>query len=685
MKNLECTVKINKNIIISFLLIVVMVFSGAAMQSNLFGLLSVRADDVIAKGEVNAGVTGLRIRSEASTSDNSNIITTVNGGFRFDIYEKVYTSDTYYWYKIGFDYNGSYTYGYISGEYVKEVVAYEPETDFEEYLNAQQFPESYKDGLRELHAQYPQWVFIADHVGKDWNEVVENENVVGRSLIHNSSISSWKSIEEGCYDWNNDQWISFDSGGWVQASSELVQYALDPRNFLNTTNIFMFEKLSYNASLHTENGIMNIINGTFMENSSHDLSYNGTRYTYSSGLLKAGEDSGVSPYHLASRIIQEQGSQGYGGSISGTISGYEGYYNYYNQGAYAADGRGAVVNGLIYAKRSDAATLRPWNSRMLSIIGGARVIGKNYINRGQDTIYYEKFDMVSPYWHQYMTNVLAARSESVSAAKAYSSEMKENTALVFVIPVYDNMPEETCPIPEGDGSPNNLLKSLEVEGYTLTPSFNKYTTEYSLIVENDVTLVNILAESLGEVNSIEGLGEKELSVGENIFDVEVNAKNGSKRTYTITIARKEHEAEQVSFETDYRLNEDNQTVSGIAPQSSISDVMSAVHIEGPAVLKIYDKNNEEKSSGSIATGDVLKIVTGDSVFAQYTVVLYGDINGDGEIDLLDIVRLKRSMLGWIELSDVYLEAADVNRKDGVDLIDIVAIKNHILGVKAIVQ
>ncbi|MDE5984559.1 MAG: dockerin type I repeat-containing protein, partial [Eubacterium sp.] len=90
-------------------------------------------------------------------------------------------------------------------------------------------------------------------------------------------------------------------------------------------------------------------------------------------------------------------------------------------------------------------------------------------------------------------------------------------------------------------------------------------------------------------------------------------------------------------------------------------------------------------SGIIGTGDILKIVSDDGIFEQFTVILYGDVNGDGEIDLLDIVRLKRNMLGWIDLSDIYMKAADVNRKDGVDLIDIVAIKNHILGVKMIVQ
>ena len=98
-------------------------------------------------------------------------------------------------------------------------------------------------------------------------------------------------------------------------------------------------------------------------------------------------------------------------SISGTVSGYEGYYNYYNQGAYKTATASAVVNGLKYAAKTDAATLRPWNTRMKSVIGGAIYIGSRYINRGQNTIYYEKFDMVTPYTHQYMTNVLAPRSE----------------------------------------------------------------------------------------------------------------------------------------------------------------------------------------------------------------------------------------------------------------------------------
>ena len=60
--------------------------------------------------------------------------------------------------------------------------------------------------------------------------------------------------------------------------------------------------------------------------------------------------------------------------------------------------------------------MRPWNSRYRAVVGGAVNLGKWYINKGQDTIYYEKFD-VKNFSHQYMTNVLAPRSEATRAKK----------------------------------------------------------------------------------------------------------------------------------------------------------------------------------------------------------------------------------------------------------------------------
>lgn len=664
-------------------------------------VLNTKAEESIGQGHVNYDVTGLRIRKGPTT--NSSIITTVSGGFKFDIYEETTDDDGDTWYGIGFYLNGSYERGYIYGGYitVDKRNDYEPDADFEEYLDSQGFPDSYKEGLRQLHAQYPNWVFVADHNGKDWSDVVENQNVIGRSLIYGSAVSSWKSVADGCYDWESGKYTGLD-GSWVQASSALVEYALDPRNFLNDTNIFMFENLAFDGSLQDESGLESMVSGTFMEDSNHDLSYEGTDYTYITGLLFAGQKSGVSPYHLASRILQEQGYDGYGSSISGTQSGYYGYYNYYNIGASPSAGSTAVQNGLRYASRTDESSLRPWNSRMKSIIGGAIFLGQSYINKGQNTLYYEKFDMTGR-GHQYMTNVLAPRSESVKSAQGYSDSNKNNIAFIFRIPVYENMPENVCEIPTGDGSPNNRLSDLYVDGYSLTPTFSLYKTEYSLIVDYDTSSVYVGGSTLDSSADVSGLGYHDLSVGSNDITITVTADNGDNQDYTITVVRQDKEPDPTpepdpeptpdpepdvaypGFSTTLSVDEDEKYISGLTVSGYVQDVLDKIDNYNGAYSKILNKNGNEKD-GLVGTGDILITYnsSGEEV-SRYEIVIYGDVNGDGEIDLFDFAQIKRSILGIADPSGVYWKAADCNRDGELDLFDFAKVKRYILGIGSINQ
>lgn len=656
--------------------------------------------EIIATGQIAAGRTKVNIRTEPNTS--CEVITMQDGGFKLDIYGEVSTSDTYFWYDVGFYLDGTYRRGYVSSTYVEiyNDNNYEPDGDFEAYLDDQGFPESYKDGLRELHAQYPEWVFVADYTGKDWDEVVKNQNVLGRSLIYGSAKSSWKSTADGCYNWETGKWYELDSGGWVQASSELIEYALDPRNFFNPTNIFMFEKLAYEASVHNEDGVNNVIDGSFMDGSNHDLTYQGNIYNYTSGLILAGKISGVSPYHLATRIIQEQGRDGHGASISGTESGYYGYYNYYNWGAVKSGSTSAVQNGLKYASKTDAATLRPWKSRMLSIVGGAIKMGEDYINRGQNTLYYEKFDLISPYWHQYMTNVLAPKSESSTAAAAYSEITKRNTAFIFTIPVYENMPSTVCEIPTGDGSPNNTLSELSVDGFTLTPTFDRYTQGYDLIVDYSTSYINVNAVPADSNARITGDGYHNLSVGNNEISVRVTAPNGTYRTYVLNVTRKENTSggggdagggdggddTNPGYSADYRFDSSNGFVSRIGVGSSASSVLGAITFTGGAYGRIYSSDGTQ-NTGTVATGDELVIYNPDgSTLASYDIVIYGDVNGDGAVTSLDMVYVKRHVLDVRGLSGAYKEAANANRgNDGITSLDMVYIKRHVLDIRYIQQ
>lgn len=157
---------------------------------------------------------------------------------------------------------------------------------------------------------------------------------------------------------------------------------------------------------------------------------------------------------MASRIKQEVGPFLTHNSISGTVKGFEGLYNFYNIGATSsAEPMGAIKNGLQYAKDGKGASqqtkdkyLIPWENKEKAITGGAIFIGASYINVGQNTIYLQKFDVNDDrsdnlFWHQYMTNVLAPYSESKSIYNGYKNSGLINTPMTFIIPIYNNMPQ----------------------------------------------------------------------------------------------------------------------------------------------------------------------------------------------------------------------------------------------------
>ena len=314
------------------------------------------------------------------------------------------------------------------------------------------FPSSYQPYLEEILKKHPNWKFIPLYTNLDWNYVISEENVFGKNLVPKNYSDSWKNTTPGQYN------VEVDAG-WVDSSKQAVEYCMDPRNFLNEVRLFQFEELSYSANTNSLDGIEKILYGTeFYNRQVTYLDANGNSYSmnakYADLILKGGQTSAVSPYHLASRIKQEVGPFLSHSSISGTVEGFKGLYNFYNIGATSSsEPMGAIKNGLQYAKDGKGASaetkrkyLIPWDNKEKAITGGAIFIGSSYINVGQNTIYLQKFDVIDHngdgmFWHQYMTNVLAPYSESKSIYNGYSKTGILDTAMSFVIPIYENMPE----------------------------------------------------------------------------------------------------------------------------------------------------------------------------------------------------------------------------------------------------
>ncbi len=437
-----------------------------------------------------------------------------------------------------------------------------PMTDeqFEASLTTEGFPEDYKPYLRTLHASHPMWIFKADRKGVDWETAVAAESKVGVNLISNVKNAAWKSTESGAYNWDTDKYVVYDAGGWVTASNEAVRYYMDPRNWLNEDGIYQFELLSYQSGYQTLNGVNSILLGSVMGSGASftytDLAGSPVSRTYADTFIEAAAYSGVSPYHLASRSKQEVvGGYGFSSSVSGSVKGYEGLYNFYNIGAYnSAESGGAIAHGLTFARNgepgklySDGTDLNtkmmiPWDNQYKAIVGGAVYIGHNYIDRGQNTVYLQKFNLTSKsqFAHQYMSNIEVGKSESAKTRSAYS--MLGEAPIVFSIPVYENMQKEVAAQPGSSDplkklSPNNYLADLSVEGYMLTPTFQPEVTDYTVVADPADVSVTIRASAVNSEATITGAGEVILEKGTTLIPVVVTAANGTTRVYNITFAK----------------------------------------------------------------------------------------------------------------------------------------------------
>ena len=626
----------------------------------------------------------LRVRSGPGTNYNS--LGTLSPNAEVTIYGEAVAGGNYNWYKIGFG-NG---FGYVATNYiinVKEIPKYDYDADFETNLNNQGFPESYKTLLRKLHASHPNWIFTADHLSMTWEEAVRNESVVGKSLVEKGSKASWKSMMQYAYDWQKGSYVPYDSGGWVTAERDVVEYYMEPRNFLNESYIYMFLDQSYNPNIQNKAGLQKILNGTFMEGAFPEDTYD----TYADVIMAAAEHSGVSPYVLAASIIIEQGVQGEVGSISGTVAGYEGYYNYFNIRAYAEGGYSAVQYGLLYAK-GEGSLGRPWNTRAKSIIGGAEHYANGYVKRGQDNLYYKKFNVIVPdfYYNQYMTNVQGAYLETGKLKNAYSS-VNADAQLTFAIPVYKQMPEtNNTALPTSSGANNYYLTSITVDGAVLAQASSTqgvlYTNEYEMIVDSYISKINVLATTPSGA-SVRGTGEIPLNTGMNKIILTVTAASGKKADYIVSVFRKEGAdnpppVPEPTIQSSYNVGS---VVSGISEGTDAQTFLSKFGVKN-GTAKLFNASNVQKTSGTVATGDKVSVYNNEGALKYtYSIVIYGDTNGDGKINIVDVLAIQYHTIKKMELTGQNKMSADVNHDGKINIVDVVATQRHTLKMFTIKQ
>ena len=445
----------------------------------------------------------------------------------------------------------------------------------------------------------------------------------------------------------------------------------------------MFEALSYDEKNHSLDGVKKILANSFM-NETKILNTTGESITYAQAYISAAQIAGVSPYHLASRTVQEVGWNG-SGSTSGTYKAkdgtdYSGYYNFYNIGAIASSD--PIGNGLKYATGKTSTDVQkeryllPWNSQYKAIVGGAKWIGYGYINNKQDTLYYQKFNVVNKVWtHQYMANVMAPASESTTIKNAYSNMGILDNNFTFIIPYYKNMPVEvSAPPVKSNASPNNWLKELKINDYSFGFDAGK-TSGYSIEVGGTVSSVNISATTVNSKAKVEGAGTVELKEGNNTINIVVTAENGDKRTYTVNITR--NVQDRIPLKS-ISLNKTSLTMfNGDTTTLSVSYNPSTTTDDKTIKWSTSNSKVATVSNGKItAVGEGEAIITatvgGVTATCKVTVsnkVQKGDVDADNEITIADALMIFKYKSKEVTLSSSQLKAADTDGNGDVELAD----------------
>ena len=351
----------------------------------------------------------------------------------------------------------------------------------------------------------------------------------------------------------------------------------------------------------------------------------------------------MSPYSIASKIIQEVGTKG-SNSVSGTYSGYEGYYNFYNLGAY--DTGNAIVNGLMYAKD------KGWNNQYTAIIEGAKELANSYTNAGQNTAYFYKWDVVGTkilkagekqtvsssnmFWHQYMTNVQDPTSQSKSLFNTYGDNKLLDENLNFIIPVYNNMPNSSTMPSELTTDDGDLYYVNCTDGLAVRKKPTTSSTALTRLYKN--TVVVVLEREFTEANGYK-------------WD-KVKLANGIEGYVASKWLTFKAASTKKDDDTSFKIVGEN---IKLVPGVNLTDI---------------DKN----AKGELKTGT--KITVNGT---EYTAVVMGDTNGDGEASAGDYVLIKNHIMETKKLNDEAQKlAADVNGDNEISPADYVLIKNYIM-------
>ena len=95
-----------------------------------------------------------------------------------------------------------------------------------------------------------------------------------------------------------------------------------------------------------------------------------------------------------------------------------------------------------------------------------------------------------------------------------------------------------------------------------------------------------------------------------------------------------------------------------------------------ATIQITNSKDEVKTTGALGTGDKIKITSKEET-KTFEIILFGDINGDGTINNIDLLTTQKHIWKDTNLSGAQFKAANIDRNETITNADLLMIQKHI--------
>ncbi|MBQ7288524.1 MAG: cadherin-like beta sandwich domain-containing protein [Clostridia bacterium] len=278
-------------------------------------------------------------------------------------------------------------------------------------------------------------------------------------------------------------------------------------------------------------------------------------------------------------------------------------------------------------------------------------------------------------------NFQAAATDSNAAVQIHNPTLTAGavTDVTVTVTAGDKTTQKiyTISVTRESPSTESTLQTLSVSNATLSPAFNAGVYSYTTTVPYTVDKLD-LSCTVSDSKATVAVNNPTLTVGGTTnIKITVTAEDGvTQQVYTIAVTREKPPYPNAITSSKFTVGATY--ISKISAETTVSAIKAGIN--EAQYIKIYRANGTEASATEyVGTGFTVRLFHGNTVKQTLTVIVTGDVNGDGKITGSDYVNVKFDVLNKNKLSGAYSVAADIDGNKKITGTDYVNIKFHVIG------